>query len=355
MSTQTIRQVFMQQYMFPLSCTLSKLRFILFAASSITSFLLLLNLVHTNFSKGDYFQLPSSLITNQFSHLDNFTIQASFSNRSDVKMAPEILCVWFTSFKDEPRRRHIHFNTLHNWAKFIPLMQPVLFSSRSTQQFDNIARQLGWHVYQIPRVNDHGTPYISDMLDVIMNNDTYNSIFYGFANGDILFDTSLSETLKALTSRKSILPQAPILVTGQRTNYRMSDNWKQPIVDFYYIEQLRARGKLFRTDAEDYFLFTRDFPRYLFKELVIGRPAYDNYLVAMSVKFNVSVLDATNTITALHQQSSNESEFAGHENEDSKHNLKIIGKFDFDKGFTLNAQYETVFDLYVMRIDIRKR
>ena len=132
-------------------------------------------------------------------------------------------------------------------------MQPVLFSSNFTRQFDSIARQLGWHVYQIPRVNDHGTPYISDMLNVIMKNDTYNSVFYGFANGDILFDTSLSETLKALASQQNSLLQPPVLVTGKRTNYKMSDNWTQPIVDFYYIEQLRTRGILFRTDAEDYF------------------------------------------------------------------------------------------------------
>ena len=102
-------------------------------------------------------------------------------------------------------------------------------------------------------------------------------------------------------------------------------------------------------------MFTRDFPRYLFKELVIGRPAYDNYLVAMSVKLHANVVDATKTITALHQQSSNETEFAGHENKDSKHNLKIIGNFNFDKGFTPNAQYETVLDLFMMQIVVRKR
>ena len=75
----------------------------------------------------------------------------------------------------------------------------------------------------------------------------------------------------------------------------------------------------------------------------------------MSIKLNLSVVDAINTLTALNQQSSKESELAGHENEDSKHNLKVIGKFDFNTGLTFSAQYETVFDLLLMRILVRKR
>ena len=289
---------------------------------------------------------------NNLFNQDNFKIQKRTYNQSSLSTT---LCVWFTTFKDVKARHHIHLNTLHNWAKFIPLMQPILFSSNSSRQFDGIARQLGWHVYQIPRVNDHGTPYISDMLDVIMNNNTYNSIFYGFANGDILFDSSLPETLKSLASRINYFSREPILVTGQRTNYKMSENWTKPLGDLYYINQLRVKGKLFWANAEDYFLFTPDFPRYLFKNLVIGRPAYDNYLVVMSLKLNVNVVDATKTLTALHQQSSKESEVSGHYNKDSQHNYKVIGKFNYAKGHTYDAQYETVFDFNLMQIEIKAR
>ena len=224
-----------------------------------------------------------------------------------------------------------------------------------TQYFENIALQLGWHVYPIPRVNDHGTPYISDMLDVIVKNETYNSLFYGFANGDILFDSSLSATLKSLVDCMTSLPQAPILIIGQRTNYKLSVRWTEPIIEFYYIEQLRTRGKLFSKQAEDYFLFTKNFPRRLFKDLVIGRPAYDNYLVAMSIKLKVSVVDATKTLTALHLWSHKESLIAGHLNKDADHNYKVIGRFNYDNGYTNNAQYETVLDLDLMRIDVRRR
>ena len=163
-----------------------------------------------------------SNIMKDFSGGNNFKKEANIlgTNQNNEQNMPPILCLWFTSFKNKARRRHIHLNTLYNWAKFLPLMQPVLFSANSTRLFDSIARQLGWHVYEIPRVNDYGTPYIADTLDVIANNDKYNSIFYGFANGDILFDTSLAETLKSLVRRRITLPMAPILVTGQRTNIK---------------------------------------------------------------------------------------------------------------------------------------
>ena len=299
--------------------------------------------------------LSWKLLQCQNSDQNSFPLLKRLVSRRNVPNLSAVLCVWFTTFKDEASRHHIHLNTLHNWANFIPLMQPVLFSSNSTRQFDSIARQLGWHVYQIPRVNDHGTPYISDMLDVIMNNNTYNSIFYGFANGDILFDTSLSETLMSLMNRGNSLPHEPVLVIGQRTNYKMSDNLTQPVIDFYYIEQLRARGKLFLTNAEDYFLFTPNFPRYLFKDLVIGRPAYDNYLVIMSMKLNVSVVDSTKTLTALHQQSSKESELAGQNNEDAGHNFEVIGQFNYEQGHTYYSQYETILDLNLIRIEVRAR
>ena len=122
----------------------------------------------------------------------------------------------------------------------------------------------------------------------------------------------------------------------------MSDKWKEPITNFYYIEQLRARGSLYFTWAQDYFLFTKIFPRYLFKDLVIGRPAYDNYLVAMSVRLNVTIVDTTKILTALHQQSSKEPQAVGLHSTDAEHNKKVIGEnFDYAKGNTIDAQYET--------------
>ena len=278
-------------------------------------------------------------------------------NKSNIftRNSSQNLFTWFTTFKITKNRHLIHLNTLVSWAKFIPFMQPVLFSSNSSQEYDSIARDLGWHVYEIPRTNEYGTPYISDMVDVIMNG-TYDSVFYGFANGDILFDNSLVATLTSIIKNVTSLPLASILLIGQRTNYKMSENFTVSVADFHHIEQLRRKGRLFSNNAEDYFIFSEDFPRHLFKDLVIGRPAYDNYLVAMAVKMNVTVIDATKTLTAVHQQSPNETEMAGHNNKDAEHNVKIIGKkFKFRRGLTSHAQYETYYNVDRSQIILKKR
>ena len=42
------------------------------------------------------------------------------------------------------------------------------------------------------------------------------------------------------------------------------------------------------------------FPWNYVKDVVIGRPYYDNYLVSEAIRHKVSVIDATNTILSVH-------------------------------------------------------
>jgi hypothetical protein len=253
------------------------------------------------------------------------------------------LCAWFTTFKDTVNRSAIQLNTVNNWCKFRPYrMQPILFAVNSTE-YDGMANRTGWLRQQVPAVNAHGTPFLNDMISVMINSDdTPHSLFYGFANGDILFDESLPATLHAVAAAMERLPLTPILITGRRTNFEFASNKSSVIRDFFIVEEMRKRGELYRTDAEDYFFFTRDFPWHAIKRLVIGRPAYDNYLVAMARRLNVTVIDTTKTLTALHQMAHKEGNEAGSRNPDGDYNTNIIGKFRFSEGVTTRVAYETL-------------
>ena len=59
------------------------------------------------------------------------------------------------------------------------------------------ARRLGWAVLQVPRVNRAGLPFLKDMyFDAATR---YSKCtFYGFANGDILFNRGLVYSLAAV-------------------------------------------------------------------------------------------------------------------------------------------------------------
>jgi len=103
----------------------------------------------------------------------------------------------------------------------------------------------------------------------------------------------------------------------------------------------RRRGRLFTTDAEDFFFIAAgEFPWLSVRDVVVGRPAYDNYLVALAIQHNVSVVDATGTLLAVHQ-TGGDGNYAGHRNRDVGVNARHIGRFNYRAGLTTAAQYAT--------------
>ena len=132
------------------------------------------------------------------------------------------------------------------------------------------------------------------------------------------------------------------LVIGRRTNVRGNDKLRRYLpVD---VTELAKNGKLFAFSAEDYFIMTaQGYPWYRIpKEVVVGRIGYDNFLVLNALRHRVSVVDATNTVTALHQTDS-DGDLAGHRSKFAGYNLRLLGRFNFGAGLTSSAQYVTRF------------
>jgi hypothetical protein len=132
------------------------------------------------------------------------------------------------------------------------------------------------------------------------------------------------------------------LVIGRRTNLPVSD--KSAIHRPADVERMaRTRGRLFISNAQDYFLIAGNrFPWHRIPDVVVGRPAYDNFVVAIAIRDGVSVIDATASILAVHQ-SDRDGNFAGHNNTDRNANVAVIGKyFSYRRGFTSRSQYVTM-------------
>jgi len=92
------------------------------------------------------------------------------------------------------------------------------------------------------------------------------------------------------------------LVTGRRTNVLIG-NRSVIYLPNHVTTIARQRGRLFTPRAEDYFFVAfNDFPWHRVADIVIGRVGYDNYLVGLAIQQNVTVVDATSTILAFHQQ-----------------------------------------------------
>ena len=288
--------------------------------------------------------LTASNSSSQFNH-------PGTTSSKDFTARP--LLTIFTSLRDTPQKFFIHRNVILNWASFGPKVQPVLFGNMSVDsQLRQLAVAHGWTILPQQRVNSHGTPFLKDMYRLARN--LTNSDFYGFCNGDILFNQGLIDTLEGVSTYSSKFNST--LVIGRRYNVNMKENSTELLYDSAIVTRIaKQHGKLYFLSAEDYFFIQRPqlFPWHTIKDVVIGRPAYDNYLVGQAIRGGVSVVDATNTIVAMHQ-TGKEGNLAGSKNKDGGYNKRIIGSYKYTTGLTSSAQYVTTTD-YTGRVFLQKR
>jgi hypothetical protein len=174
----------------------------------------------------------------------------------------------------------------------------------------------------------------------------YESDYYGFANGDILFGHSLAETLGAIqnaTRRKSVM------VVGQRNNVNFYDItagdetfWEPAKIRRHMCEYSKQEGPL----SLDYFITSPyGFPWATIPDLVVGRERYDNYLMQMSIYLLLTTVDGTNSIDNLHLKGKHNSLTHFDLNvTDQKFNENAIlnfGHINFADGSVHNCEYFT--------------
>ena len=251
----------------------------------------------------------------------------------------------FTTFKDTPQKYNIHRNMILNWASLMPRVQPVLFTNLSASNMINkLAVSRGWKLLPLQGVNKYGTPFLRNMYHATSN--VIKSRFYGFCNGDILFNDGLISTLEGVSDYLTGFNST--LVIGRRFNVNINESSGEMLFDRDSVtRKAKKHGRLFMTVAEDFFFIARPelFPWHTIKDIVIGRPAYDNYLVGQASQGGVAVVDATNTIVALHQ-TGKDGNFAAHgRSADKDYNIQLIGRYNYNAGSTDSAHYVTSSDL----------
>jgi hypothetical protein len=140
----------------------------------------------------------------------------------------------------------------------------------------------------------------------------------------------------------------PVLLVGRRLNV----NWTSLMNGNVFLPDdvskvATSRGQLFHDVAQDFFIVhNNSFPWQLIPDVVVGRVAYDNFVVARAIATNVSVIDVTKTVVAVHQ-SDNDGDRAGHNRKRPYRNInrQIIGKFRYSRGRLNFTQYYTEYDV----------
>lgn len=188
----------------------------------------------------------------------------------------------------------IQLNAIKSWTLLNPRPQIILFGDEpGTAQ---VARQL--RVQHIARIacNQNGTPLLNDAF--LQAHKLAENDLLVYANADILFFNDLAAAAKRVQATEF----EQFLLIGRRTNFSLTTP-----VDFEnnnWAAQLRsdvaANGTLAAVVCKDYFLF----PRPLFAEIpqfAVGRGNWDNWLVAQAHRLKIPVIDATEVVTAVHQ------------------------------------------------------
>lgn len=248
------------------------------------------------------------------------------------------LLTLFTTWKAAKSKYIAYNNTVKNWIKLLPYVSaPVVFTN--DKLLSEQCKTEGWHALPVGRTAAGGAPVLKDMFREVMTR--FQSLFYAFSNADILYDDSLIQTL-FVTARTQDLNK-PVLLVGIRTN--VQNVMPHEVITWEAMKSTaKRRGKLFLRNAEDYFITSFSYPWHSIPDVVIGRRAYDNWLVLNARKKKHLLIEISDTVLALHQ-TTKAGNFEGHRHRDGNYNLRLLtrlyGKIQYGAGSTICASMKS--------------
>jgi hypothetical protein len=187
----------------------------------------------------------------------------------------------------------IQRNAIESWTKLEPRPRITLFGNEPGTA--ELCKELGLeHVPEIER-NDHNTPLLRDIIG--RGQAAAGNGLVCFVNADIVL---MSDFMRAVDSVAGI--KRAFLMIGQRSDLDLTDriDFGRPDWEGRLRREVVDRGVLHDLCGIDYFVF----PPGIFDPIprfAVGRAGYDNWLVFETRRRWLRVIDATPSITAVHQ------------------------------------------------------
>lgn len=185
----------------------------------------------------------------------------------------------------------IQRNAIQSWVLMCPECEIILFGD--DEGTAEVAAEFGIrHIPDIAR-NEYGTPLLNSLFDVAQRSASHDLMAY--VNADIIL---MSDFVTAVQH----MPSHPFLMIGHRWNLDIRDalDFKSHNWEIVLRDRVANAGKLHPPGGIDYFVFRRgfwcDIPPF-----AIGRTAWDQWLIYRARSIGALVIDATRTVTAIHQ------------------------------------------------------
>lgn len=187
----------------------------------------------------------------------------------------------------------IQHNALGSWKQLGEAVEVLLIGDEpGTAQ---AAREYHFqHIPQIERTRA-GTPRVDSAFELARQHASHAVL--GYLNADIIL---LGGTLQCLTQIRERF--GSYLVIGQRWDLAVEARldfgagWEHELW-----MSIRQNGQLHQAAGSDYFLF----PSQLFTDIppfALGRSGWDNWMIYSGRRQRIPVVDATGTITVVHQE-----------------------------------------------------
>lgn len=248
----------------------------------------------------------------------------------------------FTTHGNNVDGKSFKNTTFINWSLLEKVVK-LLFTNHLKLESNAYAKF--WNPLPVTHQSEDGYPVLRTMFNTAMRISLTD--FYIYSNSDILFDTSILETVTILKQFFDI-SRRPILVIGRRTNvYRITS--KEAENHVHLRKASVVNGELFTTGAEDYMITTRLFPWKTVPNLVVGRLAYDNWLVAHArCTLKIDVIDVTNTLLAVHH-TTKAGTWESAQKPNSCYNTRLLKEgnrsLNFQAGLTSCTEWMTIRNL----------
>jgi hypothetical protein len=190
----------------------------------------------------------------------------------------------------------IQRNAITSWTKLGENIQIIIVGNEKGVK--EISSELNITNIPVVKRNSLGTPYLDDIFNQAKKIAKYDILCY--INADIILTPSAIDVVKFISSKFK-----NFLIVGRRWNTPINflldfsdNNWDKKLKEY-----VKANGKLDLPGAIDYFIFNKDLYQNI-PPFLIGRTAWDNYLVGRAILKTPFVFDATDSIFAVHQMHS---------------------------------------------------
>lgn len=218
-----------------------------------------------------------------------------------------------------PHINLIQRNAIQSWLHLGDEVEVFLVGEEAG--LAEVAKEYG--IIPLPAVkrNDQGTPLVSSIFELAR--ESSRAPLLAYVNGDIILLPDFVQTAR------SVITQCErFLAVSQRWDLEVknpldfSAGWEQRLT-----LEVSRRGRLHPPAGSDVFLFPRaEFVK--IPDFAIGRAGWDNWMIYYACQQGITVIDATPSVTVIHQDHDYSHLPGGkphYDLEESDHNLSLGG------------------------------